>query len=85
MRSQPHVQATQADDDSPRLVPFLKVIDVAKVLNISPRTVRQMIREGRLAGVATSATRGRLRVSRAALAEFLRTAAVQQHGSESFQ
>lgn len=79
MRDQPHEAATPASAGRPEpLVPLLRVVDVAAFLNISPRTVRQMVRDGRLAAVATSVARGRLRISREAIAAFLRAAGAEQ-------
>ena len=78
MRKDEHVAATQGHHDSMQhLLPFLTVAEVAATLNISQRTVRHMVRDGRLAAVATSSVRGRLRVSRDALAAFLASAKVK--------
>ena len=69
-----HDAPTNAARD--HLLPFLSAAEVARILNISARTVRRIVRDGRLAAVSTSAVRGRLRISREALAAFLDNAAV---------
>ena len=57
--------------------PWLTVAEVALLLALCPRTVRRLIRSGQLAAVSTSSVRGRLRISREALAAFLVSATVK--------
>ncbi len=55
---------------------WMSVKDVAKELEVSGRTVRRWISSRRLGAVRTSARRGRIRISREDLAEFLAGAKV---------
>lgn len=50
---------------------FLSIAQIAHLLRLSPRTVRRWIESGRLQAVRTSARRGRFRVPRGALTDFL--------------
>jgi excisionase family DNA binding protein len=59
------------------LRPWLTVREVALILALCPRTIRRLISAGQIAAVSTSAVRGRLRVSREALDDFLRRSVVQ--------
>ena len=76
MASHPHPLGAQNGTVVVQL-PWLTVAEIARTLALCPRTVRRLIRSGQIAAVATSTMRGRLRVSHAALAEFLQRAAVR--------
>jgi excisionase family DNA binding protein len=53
---------------------FLSADQVAALLDLSPRTVRRWIEDGRLQAIRTSTRRGRYRIPREALADFLERA-----------
>lgn len=58
------------ESDAPKS-PFLSVADVARLLQLSEKTVRRWIESGRLRAIQTSPGRGRIRVAHAALDDFL--------------
>ena len=58
------------------LKPFLSVADTAELLGVHPRTVLRKIEAGILPAIRTGTTRGKLRIPRQALAEFLEVSRV---------
>ena len=79
----PHDLFDSSRDDSVTHRPWYSVAEVALILSLCPRTIRRLIWSGQLAAVSTSPIRGRLRISREALAEFLRHATVRVQSPQS--
>jgi len=66
-----HPAANQYLPEAPA---FYSVAKTALTLDLAPRTILRFIASGRLKAVRTSALKGRYRIPRAALVEFLQEA-----------
>ena len=68
--------ATDTNDLPSGLPAFLSVPRVAEILDISEKTVLRRIEDKALRAIRTGTVRGRLRIPRQALAEFLEASRV---------